>query len=112
MPSIILIRGLKVFIFLQLVSLSHAFVPNFQPGFLESPTRLSASTASTKITREELIQQIDNHIAQNPKGNDPPESLLKQLEAFNTYDEPNRSPDFLGEWHVWVVSQSLDFSLH
>ena len=62
----------------------------------------TASSSTAEATR--LIEQLDQFFAENKKAQDPPEELLQRLEALSSYEEPNRSPNFLGEWNVWYTN--------
>jgi len=60
--------------------------------------------------RQEQIDQLEGDIdalileCSNNNGDDDEARMLDamaQLESLNEFQQPNRSPDFLGEWHVW-----------
>lgn len=61
---------------------------------------LSTPQATSVPAVTELAQQIETCIRQDKD----PEEWLQKLEALNTFKEPNRSPSFLGEWHVWYTN--------
>lgn len=63
------------------------------------PTVLKA-TSTTVNDVLTLARQIEDRVA---AGRDP-EDLLCSLEELNAVNEPNRSPLFLGEWHVWYTN--------
>jgi hypothetical protein len=55
------------------------------------------TTASGSASVSQLAEQIDACI----RAKKDPEDLLQKLESLNIAKEPNRSPAFLGTWHVW-----------
>ena len=60
-------------------------------------TPLKASTASTTTVADRAVATLPKKIDDCIAAGGDPEALLCSLEALNTVNEPNRSPDFLGE---------------
>jgi len=63
-------------------------------------TTASTSDDATSTKKQELQNEIEDCIR---NGVDPEHGLLK-LEELNLTSEPNRSPTFFGEWHVWYTN--------
>lgn len=55
-------------------------------------------------TTAALIMTLASKIEACIAANQDPEELLCRLEELNAVKEPNRSPAFLGEWHVWYTN--------
>lgn len=68
-----------------------------------SPFVLKSSSSSSTITaahKEELRALIDASIASDEN----PERLISEFEKIPSAASPNRSREFLGEWHVWYTN--------
>lgn len=87
-------------------ALVHAF-HGVQPAhsFYRPKCRFQAPLkASTTTTVADTVKTLPRKIEECIAAGRDPEDLLCSLEALNAVKEPNRSPDFLGEWHVWYTN--------
>jgi len=67
------------------------------------PSRYASSRqATTSTTFVDTVASLEDAIDTKIKAGENPVPLITQLEAMENQDaQPNRSPDFLGEWYVW-----------
>jgi hypothetical protein len=79
-----------------------AFLPLGGPqrslSLLRNSASITTSSPAVTLAQNEVEECIK-------RGKDPRESIHR-LECLNQFQEPNRSPDFLGEWHVWYTGTS------
>lgn len=66
-----------------------------------TPVSASVTSSTFESIQADLEECILSKKQQQP--NDP-EQYIIELEKFHSIAEPNRSPQFFGEWHVWYTN--------
>ena len=70
-----------------------------------SSTTAAAETTGAVEAKGDAVDDLQKRIEECIRDGDDPERYLLQLEKLNpTPREPNRSPKFFGEWHVWYTN--------
>lgn len=77
-----------------------AFVQRLFQGF--SPSQ-SSKEQEPSVDYTAQIAELETTIDTAIQTGSDPRPLIQQLEAIPSLDEPNRSPEFLGEWNVFYT---------
>lgn len=74
-------------------------------GRIQPRTSSSLQASSTIVsTTSNDVAMIQERIEECIRLQQDPKPALLELEALNDVSEPNRCPQFMGEWHVWYTN--------
>mmetsp|Transcript_18440 Transcript_18440/g.23739 ORF Transcript_18440/g.23739 Transcript_18440/m.23739 type:complete len:282 (-) Transcript_18440:143-988(-) len=90
---------------------SDSIKPTTTPSGTQNPASLLVQQLLEKLSGKKnpadqspKISQLENLIDQAiAESKSDPRALIQQLEEIPSQKEPNRSPNFFGEWHVWYT---------